>query len=95
MKKLLNVLKFTFFFVLGMFMFSVSASAYIDPGAMTFVVSAVTMCVVASGAAIGFYFNKIKRKLKGMKDDTPKNIPVSDEVIDDNGEFDDLDDAEQ
>ena len=95
MKKLLNVLKFTLFFVMGMLLFSVPASAYIDPSAMTFVAQAVIMFFVVSGAAFGFYFNKLKRKLKGKKDDTPKNVPVSDEVIEDDGEFDDLDDAEQ
>ena len=95
MKKLLNVLKFGIFFVLGMILFSAPASAYIDPGAMTFIVSAITMCVVSAGAAFGYYFSKIKRKFKSVKDDAPKNIPVSDEVIEDNGEFDDLDDAEE
>ena len=95
MKKLSNVLKFTLFFVLGMILFSVSASAYIDPGAMTFIVSAITMCVVSCAAAFGYYYNKIKRKLAGKKNDAPKNVPLSDEIIEDDGEFDDLDDAEQ
>ncbi len=95
MKKFLNVLKFTAFFVLGMIGFSATASAYIDPSAMTYIVQVVVGLVVMGGAAFGFYFNKLKRKLKGKKDDTPKNIQTSDEVIEDNGEFDDLDDAEQ
>lgn len=95
MKKLLNVLKFTLFFVMGMILFSVPASAYIDPSAMTYIVQVLVGFFVVGGAAFGFYFNKLKRKLKGKKDDTPKNVPVSDEVIEDNGEFDDLDDAEQ
>lgn len=95
MKKLLNVFTFVLFFVLGMLAFSVPASAYIDPSAMSFAFSAIVSVVVVSGAAFGFYFNKLKRKLKGKKDDIPKSISTSNEVIEDNGEFDDLDDAEQ
>lgn len=93
MKKLYSLFTFVLFFVLGMIGLSFSASAYIDPSATTYLIGAITAVVVAGGAAIGFYFNKLKRKLSRKKSDEPVvNAPSeNDEVIEDNGEFDDLD----
>ncbi len=92
MKKLYSLFIFCLFFVMGMVAMALSAAAYLDPSTMTFVFSAVVTAVVVSGATIGFYFNKLKRKLRRNKDDVPAEPVEQDEVIDDNGEFDDFDD---
>ena len=93
MKKLCTLFTFVLFFVLGMIALSFSASAYIDPSATTYLIGTITAVVIAGGAAIGFYFSKLKRKLSRKKNDEPViNAPsANDEVIEDNGEFDDLD----
>ena len=83
------VLSFAAFFVLGTFFFSLAANAYIDPSAMTYLVQVIVGIVIAGGAAVGFYFKKLKRKLK--KDSKPvqshtEQAPTSFENDD---EFDD------
>lgn len=92
MKKLSAIFTFCMFFVLGIFGFSATASAYIDPSAMTYIVQVIVGIVVVGGAAFGFYFNKLKRALRKKKGDKqPENVPVvTDEEIDDDGEFDDF-----
>ena len=94
MKKLLAVLVFCASFLLGVAGFS--ASAYIDPSAMTYIVQVVVGIVVVGGAAFGFYFNKLKRALRKKGDKKAEIAPVvTDEEIDDNGEFDDFELAEE
>ncbi|MPN52799.1 hypothetical protein SDC9_200462 [bioreactor metagenome] len=75
MKKISGVSLFLLFFILGTFLFSTAASAYIDPSAMTYIVQVIVGIIIASGAAIGFYFKKIKRKLK--KEDKPQEIDLA------------------
>ena len=93
MKKLYSLFTFVLFLVLGMLTFAFTASAYIDPSAMTYIVQVVVGIVIVGGASLGFYFSKLKRKLSRKKNDEPAvNAPsANDEVIEDNGEFDDLD----
>lgn len=95
MKKLYSLFTFVLFLVLGMTVLAFTASAYIDPSAMTYIVQVVVGIVIVGGASLGFYFSKLKRKLSRKKNDEPAvNAPsANDEVIDDNGEFDDLDDG--
>ncbi len=92
MKKLSSVLVFCLFFILGMGAMVLSSAAYLDPSSLTFVISAIITAVVVGGASIGFYFNKLKRKLRRNKDDEPVETVEQEEVIDDDGEFDDFDD---
>ena len=93
MKKLYSLFTFVLFLILGMLALSFTASAYIDPSAMTYIVQVVVGIVIVGGASLGFYFSKLKRKLSRKKSDEPAvNAPsANDEVIEDNGEFDDLD----
>ncbi len=93
MKKLYSLFTFVLFLVLGMLGLSFTANAYIDPSAMTYIVQVVVGIVIVGGASLGFYFSKLKRKLRRKKDDEPNvNVPTAnDEEIEDNGEFDDLD----
>ena len=64
MKKLLA---FIAFFVLSMLMCMSTAMAYIDPSAMTYVIQIVAGVVIAAGAALGFYWRRIKRALSKRK----------------------------
>ncbi len=95
MKKLLAILMFCACFLLGMFGFSATANAYIDPSAMTYIVQVVVGIVVVGGAAFGFYFNKLKRALQKNKKKPETVAVVSEEEIEDNGEFDDFELAEE
>jgi len=64
MKKLLA---FIAFFVLSMLMCMSTALAYIDPSAMTYIIQIVAGVVIAAGAALGFYWRRIKRALSKRK----------------------------
>ena len=96
MKKMMGVIVFCASFLLAMAGFSNTASAYIDPSAMTYIVQVVVGIVVVGGAAFGFYFNKLKRafRKKGEKKAEAVQV-VAEEDIDDNGEFDDFELAEE
>lgn len=88
MKILGRLLSFVLVYVLGMVFFSATASAYIDPSAMTYIVQLVVGIVIAGGAAFAFYFRKIKRKFK--KKDTQLEDYDNQEPVDfsDDDEFD-------
>lgn len=64
MKTVKKIALFTFFFVMAMVMFTVTAFAYIDPSSVTFIVQVVAGIVVAAGAAVGFYWRRITRWFK-------------------------------
>ena len=64
MKKLLS---FLFFFVLSMTVWVTYAFAYIDPSAMTYIIQIIAGVVIAAGAAVGFYWRRIKRAVRGKK----------------------------
>lgn len=75
------------FFVLSMMFFSTTATAYIDPSAMTYVLQIVVGIVIAGGAAFGYYFKKIKRKIN-QKDKPVQTIQTEDqETFDNDDEF--------
>jgi flagellar biosynthesis/type III secretory pathway M-ring protein FliF/YscJ len=80
MKKLLA---FIAFFVLSMLMCMATAMAYIDPSAMTYIIQIVAGVVIAAGAALGFYWRRIKRALTKRK-----NKDEDDEYEDDDEEED-------
>jgi len=87
-----RALKFIYFFICGMLLFSVQALAYIDPSAMTYIIQLVAGVAIAAGAAAGFYFRKAKRVFSKFshKDDTAANWEYDEEDDDDTG-FDDYD----
>ena len=64
MKKLLTFLAF---FALAMLMCMQTALAYIDPSAMTFIIQIIAGVVIAAGAAIGFYWRRLKRAVSKRK----------------------------
>lgn len=67
-----------------MLAFGCTASAYIDPSVMTYLIQAVAGVVIAVGAVVGVYWRKAKKKAqKVLKIDENKNKEVeSDEIID-------------
>lgn len=77
-----KILSFLFFFLCAMVMCISYAAAYIDPSAVTYIVQAVAAIVIAAGAALGFYWRRIKRALKKKKD------------VDEDEEYDDEDEDE-
>lgn len=41
--------------------------AYIDPSSMTYLIQIIAGVVIAAGAGIGFYWKRIRRHLRGKK----------------------------
>lgn len=85
MKKLLA---FIAFFVLSMLMCMSTALAYIDPSAMTYLIQIIAGVVIAAGAALGFYWRRIKRALSKRKN------KEEDQDDDDEEEWDEDEDEE-
>lgn len=80
MSKLGKMLAFSYFALCGLFLFSTDAFAYIDPSALTYLVQIVAGAFIAGGAAVGVFWTKFKRKVKGKdkEEDTRENIDVDD-----------------
>ena len=77
MNKVFSVVKFTYFYVASLFLFSTVAFAYIDPSAVTYVIQAVAGAVIAIGALITVFRHKIIAFFKkGSKDEVKKEIHV-------------------
>lgn len=67
MKKVLALIKFTYFFTCFFFLLSNTAFAYIDPSAVTYVIQAVAGVCIAVGAACTVYRHKIAKFFRKMK----------------------------
>ena len=77
MNKVFSVVKFTYFYVASLFLFSTVAFAYIDPSAVTYVIQAVAGAVIAIGALITVFRHKIIAFFKkGNKYEVKKEIHV-------------------
>ncbi len=64
-----------------LFLFSTSASAYIDPSTTTFVIQAVAGVAIAVGAAVVVYWRKAKKKVMnklGMDENAKKEVESDD-----------------
>lgn len=60
-----------------MVMFSVTASAYLDPSVMTYAIQAVAGIVIAIGAVAGIYWRKARKKLNdklGIDENAKKEV---------------------
>ena len=62
-----KIFAFLAFFILAMVMFVQTAFAYIDPSAMSFIIQIVAGVVIAAGAALGFYWRRLKRAVSKRK----------------------------
>ena len=64
-----------------LFLFSTSASAYIDPSTTTFVIQAAAGVAIAVGAAVVVYWRKAKKKVMnklGMDENAKKEVESDD-----------------
>lgn len=99
MKKLMNLAVFTLFFGLGAVLFSLTANAYIDPSAMTYIVQILVGIVIAGGAAFAFYFKRISRwfqkKFKKNAAAVEENDMPNNEDLNETDEFDEFDDEDE
>ena len=86
MKKVLGLIGSTLFFVAGYsVIFSINASAYIDPSVMTYAIQAGAGIVIAIGAVVGIYFRKAKKKINdklGIDENKNKEVESDDIIID-------------
>lgn len=65
-------------------MCGVTASAYIDPSVMTYLIQAIAGVVIAVGAAVGIYFRRAKKKLNdklGIDENAGKEVESDDIVV--------------
>ncbi len=65
----------------AMLLFGVTASAYIDPSVMTYVIQAVAGVVIAVGAVIGIYWRKAKKKAQEKLGLEEKKEQESDDIL--------------
>lgn len=79
-KTVLNLGKFTYFFVAFFMLMSGYAQAYIDPSAVTYVIQAVAGVVIAIGALITVFRHKIVAFFKkGKKENTKREIHIKED----------------
>ena len=80
MSKFGKVLAFSYFALCGMVLFSTYTYAYIDPSALTYLVQIIAGAFIAGGAAIGVFWTRFKRKVKGQNkvEDTRETVDVED-----------------
>ena len=70
-----------FLSVVGMLLFGVTASAYIDPSVMTYMIQIIAGLVIAVGAIIGVYWRRAKKKVQNTLGIEEKKEIESDEII--------------
>ncbi len=78
-----KVLSFLYFFVCASLLFSVTALAYIDPSAMTYIIQIIAGVAIAAGAAFSFYFRKFRRKFSRFGKKKDYAVSYEDETDDD------------
>ena len=75
--KVIEIFGIMFFVVNFMLLFSVQASAYIDPSVMTYAIQAIAGVAIAVGTFVGIYWKKAKKKInKKLNIDENKNKEV-------------------
>ncbi len=81
-----------FFFLNGINLFTITAQAYIDPSAVTYVIQAVAGVIIAIGACLTIFRHKIIALFKkGKGEETKQEIHFTDE----DGNSDDSDSDDQ
>ncbi len=64
------------------------AAAYIDPATTSYVLELIIGAVVVGGAAFGYYWRKIKNKVKKTDDTQPSGPSVEDQLKSDDDDED-------
>lgn len=62
-----NGIKFTYFFLCCMALFSFTVYAYIDPATTSYLIQIVAGVFIAAGATIGIFWKRIKRYFREKK----------------------------
>lgn len=78
-----KVLVFSYYFCFAWLFCSVTAFAYIDPSAMTYIIQLIAGIAIAAGAGAGFYFRKLARKFSGHGRGGGRAVQYFDEDDDD------------
>lgn len=68
-KVVLQLTKFSYFFVCGWYLFTLPVHAYIDPSAVTYIIQAVAGVLIALGAVFTIFRHKIFAFFKKNKKD--------------------------
>lgn len=86
MKKLVKI---GFIALSAALMFGTTASAYIDPSVMTYLIQVIAGVVIAVGAVVGIYFRKAKKKVNeklGIDENKNKEVESDEITVDEKGE---------
>ena len=73
----MKVLEYIYLVVCMMMMFTVSASAYIDPSVMTYTIQVIAGVAVAVGAVAGIVWRRFKKKVQnklGIDENAKKDV---------------------
>lgn len=92
-----KALVFLYFFIFTSLLCSVTAFAYIDPSAMTYIIQLIAGIAIAAGAGAGYYLRRLRRRFsKGGKNGS-RAVQYCDEDDDDDTGYGDyeLDGAPQ
>lgn len=77
-----KVLQFGYFFLFASLLCSVTAFAYIDPSAMTYMIQLIAGIAIAAGAGASYYFRRLRRgvsRLGRKKDRAPQSFEAEDD----------------
>ena len=78
-----KAVSFLYFFVFSCLLFSVTALAYIDPSAMTYMIQLAAGIAIAAGAGAGYYFRRIRQRFSRRGGGRAAAAPSWDEEDDD------------
>lgn len=71
--------------LMSLFSFYSHAQAYIDPSTTSYIIQIVVGAVIAGGAAIGYYWRKLRKKARhedtNVADTTAEAAPENDEFL--------------
>lgn len=77
MVKEMKTIKYIYYSICMMMMFTISASAYIDPSVMTYTIQVIAGVAVAVGAVAGIMIRRVRKKVKnklGIDENAKKDV---------------------
>lgn len=77
--------QFIYFFGFGLMLSSVTALAYIDPSAMTYMIQLAAGVAIAAGAGFSFYLRKLKRRFSKGRNSRANLSSYAEDDDDDTG----------
>ncbi|MBQ6825877.1 MAG: hypothetical protein IJP34_04375 [Clostridia bacterium] len=73
----MKTIKYIYYSICMMMMFTISASAYIDPSVMTYTIQVIAGVAVAVGAVAGIMIRRVRKKVKnklGIDENAKKDV---------------------